>query len=229
MKISSINNAKTFCAKKQYQKPPISQKPPVTGIYYGEDVLNEALLQNNTLKETRILKRIPLILAKVDEYVQENCPNMTNEDKQDLIHDVILKDLEAVARYNLSEKRNLSSYLQKLEKDELKIKNRQNKQDRDMFVPLQAEIEDLNVDCEKMLTQLDLQSVLNEVLDSFFNTKNAMVIKKYYGLEGEFPHTFKQIADEMHCSGARIHERYIGALRTLKHPTNKAKLKDFSE
>jgi RNA polymerase primary sigma factor len=73
------------------------------------------------------------------------------------------------------------------------------------------------------LMQEDLEAVMGDVL----SRREIVVLCKRFGLHGEPTHTLQQLADEMGVSRERVRQIERRALRKLRHPYQRRKLRSY--
>lgn len=74
------------------------------------------------------------------------------------------------------------------------------------------------------------QALLKEALDSVLATltpREAMVLKRRFGLEDGHPRTLEDVGAEFKVTRERIRQIEAKALRKLRHPQRSKKLRDF--
>lgn len=69
---------------------------------------------------------------------------------------------------------------------------------------------------EQIEQKLEVERLLNAV-NNLKNKKDALVVKKYYGLEEYSPKTFQEIADELNVSKSTVQFRNKRAIKNLKN------------
>jgi len=81
-------------------------------------------------------------------------------------------------------------------------------------------------DPEKILIDRTLQDSIKHVL-STLTEKEANVIKYRFGLNGERPHSLKEIGDKYNLTKERIRQIEKKAISRLRHPTRSQKLQSY--
>jgi RNA polymerase primary sigma factor len=81
-------------------------------------------------------------------------------------------------------------------------------------------------DPEKILIDQTLQDSIKHVL-STLTEKEANVIKYRFGLNGERPHSLKEIGDKYNLTKERIRQIEKKAISRLRHPTRSQKLQSY--
>jgi len=81
-------------------------------------------------------------------------------------------------------------------------------------------------DPEEVLINETLQDSIKEVL-STLTEKEANVIKYRFGLNGERPHSLKEIGDKYNLTKERIRQIEKKAISRLRHPTRSQKLESY--
>jgi RNA polymerase primary sigma factor len=79
---------------------------------------------------------------------------------------------------------------------------------------------------EEVTVNSTLQDAIKEVL-STLSEKEYNVIKYRFGLEGERPHSLKEIGDKYNLTKERIRQIEKKAISRLKHPSRSKKLESF--
>jgi RNA polymerase primary sigma factor len=82
------------------------------------------------------------------------------------------------------------------------------------------------VDPEEMLVNRTLQESIEEVL-STLTDKESDVIKYRFGLNGERPHSLKEIGDKYNLTKERIRQIEKKAISRLRHPSRSQKLQSY--
>jgi len=81
-------------------------------------------------------------------------------------------------------------------------------------------------DPEKILINKTLQDSIEDVL-STLTEKESSVIKYRFGLNGEKPHSLKEIGDKYNLTKERIRQIEKKAISRLQHPTRSSKLESY--
>lgn len=79
---------------------------------------------------------------------------------------------------------------------------------------------------EHVMINSTLQEAIKEVL-STLSEKESKVIKYRFGLEGERPHSLKEIGDKYNLTKERIRQIEKKAINKLRHPSRRQKLENY--
>jgi len=79
---------------------------------------------------------------------------------------------------------------------------------------------------ERVIINRKLEESIEEVL-STLSEKESKVIKYRFGLEGERPHSLKEIGDKYNLTKERIRQIEKKALSRLRHPTRRRRLESY--
>jgi len=80
------------------------------------------------------------------------------------------------------------------------------------------------------LEEVVFNNILKETLDQMINEltpRQEFIIRERYGFNDGIAKTYDEIGKMQNVSGSRIHQIEKSALKKLKHPTRKKKLRDF--
>ena len=82
------------------------------------------------------------------------------------------------------------------------------------------------VNPERVIINRKLEESIEEVL-STLSEKESKVIKYRFGLEGERPHSLKEIGDKYNLTKERIRQIEKKAISRLRHPTRRRRLESY--
>ena len=79
---------------------------------------------------------------------------------------------------------------------------------------------------EQALEEVDNARVIGDKLDSL-TRREAKVLRLRFGIDGVKEHTCEEIGDLFGCTGGRINQIELKALRKMRHPSRSDDLKDL--
>ena len=181
------------------------KKPITRGLDYSTDALANAEPKNSA--EAYVLKRIPTTINHVDEFIKTSGKEFSEQDREDMIQEAILANLEKTKQPNYSQMRNRAATHTSAEKHALNQSQKQiNKQD--LVEPITQIESEPTCTIEDNLAQSsgfeNASDLISDVL-SKVSPRSEMIIRERYGFDGKCA-TQKEIAKQFKVSTSAAHE-----------------------
>ena len=198
-----------------------NRKPITRGLDYSSETIKNA--EVDAEGDIYVVNRIPRTISNVDRFIKSSGKEVSIEDREDMIQEAILANLEKARKPEFSKSDRQVETIFKTER--AAAQNVQKEQERQeeiktLFPDESCTIEDCiaNIDGEKS-TEFVIRNALNTLWP-----REEEVIKLRYAIDGGQPLTYAEIGKMFNISDSRAQQIHNMGARRLRHHTRRSYL-----
>lgn len=218
MNTSTIKLGPNFTYQDKYQNV------KTEGFSYSDDAINSAVVTNPN--DAYVVKHITKTIEHVDKFIKNSGKAVSPEDREDMIQEAILANLEKTKKENYENSSNRTAVHDRAEIGSLNKMQKyiDKNSEAESFETLDETYTLDDLIAEKRGSD-SLKPVFEDVLETL-TPRESYVIRQKYGIGDMEPKTNAQIARDFNVSPEQIRQIETKALKRLRHPSRTINLKN---